>query len=108
MSDYNLMCEKAFSYLGIPKNQCGQCDMGRSYDEGHIPFMFPIYTQKQLQEMMMETLNMGSYVLKDRFASILKNSLFHDFDDDFNIVWLRYAMWMMHGKHWSDDKEDWE
>lgn len=107
MADSKLMCEKAFKYLGSPMGYNGAESF---YDAGCQ------YTQEHLQKKIYDALPICNHtwnptVHKHVFKTPAEiNWLFlqwHRDIDDWNTAWLVFAMLVIYGKRWSDEKEDW-
>jgi len=111
MSDFNMMMDKAYEYLGLcedktlmstePLTQQRIDEWARSIFEKRYGGK---YTQEQLQDMVMDKKGWNSYTTLNYFIdfmSIQSASMI------ISEMWLRFAMYVLHRKQWSDEKGDW-
>ena len=117
---YNLMCGKAFKDIGLPDSSemmlCHSCKMEndcpwqrsnecRHYElDKHFSYE---YSQEELQDMVMEKNGYTEHGLMTIFMNDYAEDYMHG-SKTITEMWLRFAMWIIHDKYWSEEKEDWK
>ena len=103
------MHETALPYLG-GNYKCVAWNMGECTDETcNGCEMYRIeYTQEQLQDKVLTYTRWNTFLLLYSFDNwrIKSRGMLTD-ETNITELWLRYTMWAIHGKTWSEEKGDW-